>query len=139
MKKMLFLFILITHSAVAQTNKNQFKEVIHQLRIYEIFEDNKAAFHQRFADHAQRIMKKYGFHFVAIWESKSDKRTEFIYLLEWPDHKTLQESWAKFMEDQEWKEIKRQTSQSHGQLVGEIQDKILTMTSYSPAILTANK
>ena len=30
--------------------------MIHQLRIYEIFEHNKAAFHQRFRDHAARII-----------------------------------------------------------------------------------
>ena len=30
--------------------------MIQQLRIYEIFEKNKAAFHARFRDHAARIM-----------------------------------------------------------------------------------
>ncbi len=29
--------------------------MIHQLRIYEIFEHNKAAFHERFTRHALRI------------------------------------------------------------------------------------
>jgi hypothetical protein len=32
--------------------------MIHQLRIYEIFEPNKAAFHARFRDHAARIMQR---------------------------------------------------------------------------------
>jgi len=45
-------------------------EMIHQLRIYEIFEQNKAAFHDRFRDHAARIMKSYGFDIIATWESK---------------------------------------------------------------------
>jgi hypothetical protein len=31
--------------------------MIQQLRIYEIFENNKAAFHARFRDHAARIMR----------------------------------------------------------------------------------
>jgi hypothetical protein len=31
--------------------------VIHQLRIYEIFEHNKAAFHTRFRDHAAWLMR----------------------------------------------------------------------------------
>ncbi len=35
--------------------------MIHQVRIYEIFEHNKSAFHARFRDHAMRIMRKYGF------------------------------------------------------------------------------
>lgn len=59
--------------------------MIHQLRIYEIFESNKDAFHARFRDHAARIMKRYGFDIVAMWETKCLERTEFVYLLRWPD------------------------------------------------------
>jgi heme-degrading monooxygenase HmoA len=57
--------------------------MIHQLRFYEIFEHNKAAFHARFRDHAARIMARHGFQIVAMWESKTAERTEFIYLLSW--------------------------------------------------------
>jgi hypothetical protein len=52
------------------------QKVIHQLRIYEIFDSNKKAFHDRFRDHAMRIMAKYAFKIVAIWESKKDNRIE---------------------------------------------------------------
>jgi hypothetical protein len=31
-------------------------DVVHQLRIYEIFDHNKQAFHDRFRNHAMRIM-----------------------------------------------------------------------------------
>src|SRR2546430_807859 len=65
------------------------QDVIHQLRIYEIFDNNKKAFHDRFRDDAMRIMAKYDFKIVATWESKKDNRTEFIYLLEWPDKETI--------------------------------------------------
>jgi len=40
--------------------------MIHQLRIYEIFENNKQAFHDRFRDHASRIMKSYGFDILGV-------------------------------------------------------------------------
>jgi len=36
--------------------------------------------------------------------------------------------------DEEWKAIKQVTSASHGRLVGEIEDRILTPTTYSPAL-----
>ena len=49
---------------------------VHQLRIYEIFDHNKQAFHDRFRDHAMRIMKKYDFNIVAMWEAKNGTRTE---------------------------------------------------------------
>jgi hypothetical protein len=108
--------------------------VIHQLRIYEIFEPSKAAFHARFRDHAARIMRSYGFRIVAMWEARSDARTEFVYLLEWPDEQALSEAWAAFMADEEWKEIKYATAVEHGDLVGAIEDRRLELTPYSPTL-----
>jgi hypothetical protein len=106
---------------------------IHQLRIYEIFEANKQAFHDRFRDHAARIMAKYDFRIVAMWETKTDERTEFVYLLEWPDRQTMDDRWARFMADEEWSAIKKQTAGAHGQLVGDIESRVMEPTDYSPA------
>src|SRR5262245_53721825 len=108
------------------------RNVIHQLRIYEIFEGNKKAFHERFRDHAMRIMARYGFKIVATWESRSGDRTEFVYLLEWPDRETMKERWARFLADKEWVEIKRTTAAVHGSLVGDVADRTLDLTDYSP-------
>lgn len=108
--------------------------MIHQLRVYEIFEHNKAAFHERFRDHAQRIMQTYGFKIIGMWEAQTEHRTEFVYLLAWPDERTKNAAWAKFMADEEWKEIKRVTSAQHGALVGEIEDRTLLPTAYSPVL-----
>lgn len=109
-------------------------EPVQQLRVYEIFERNKAAFHERFRDHALRIMDRHGFRIVSMWEAKSPTRTEFVYLLEWPDETTMKSAWAAFMADPEWAEIKRQTGARHGQMVGEIEDRTLRLTSYSPRL-----
>ena len=105
---------------------------IQQLRIYEIFERNKAAFHARFRDHARRIMKSHGFDIVAMWEAQRPERTEFVYVLQWPDDATMKTRWAEFMADAEWSRIKRETAAAHGQLVGEIQERVLKRTDYSP-------
>ncbi len=107
--------------------------MLHQLRIYEIFEQNKQAFHARFRDHAERIMRSYGFTILAMWESKTEPRTEFVYLLAWPDEATMHKAWAQFMADEEWKTVKRVTATEHGVLVGEIEDRVLIPTAYSPA------
>jgi hypothetical protein len=111
--------------------------VIHQLRIYEIFDGNKKAFHDRFRDHAMRIMAKYDFKIVATWESKKDNRTEFIYLLEWPDKETMTDRWEKFLRDEEWIKIKKETGEINGPLVGEIEDRTLVLTDYSPRKMLA--
>src|SRR5258708_7905557 len=100
--------------------------MIQQLRIYEIFEKNKAQFHARFRDHAARIMQtRYGFRIVAMWETTIGDRTEFVYLLEWPDEAIKTAQWAAFMADAEWTEIKRVTHAEHGLMVGEIEDRVL--------------
>ena len=79
-----------------------------------------------------RIMKKYDFNIVAMWEAKNGARTEFVYLLEWPDEATMKDRWSKFMADQEWKDIKKETAAKNGTLVGQIEDRTLHLTSYSP-------
>jgi heme-degrading monooxygenase HmoA len=108
--------------------------VIHQIRIYEIFDHNRAAFHARFRDHAAPIMQgKYGFRIVAMWETEFEEKTEFVYLLEWSDAAAKAAAWAAFMSDAEWSEIKRVTSAEHGVLVGKIEDRLLAPLDYSPA------
>lgn len=106
--------------------------MIHQLRIYEIFEHNKAAFHARFRDHAARLMKAYGFEIKATWEARTEKRTEFVYLLVWPDEARMKACWKAFMADEEWKRIKKETSAASGPMVGEIEERVLHPTGYSP-------
>jgi hypothetical protein len=44
----------------------------------------------------------------------------------------MRSAWSQFMADEEWKEIKRVTSGQHGDLVGEIEDRLLSLTDYSP-------
>jgi len=130
----LLAFILIasvtfTHHAAAAAEQ---APAVHQLRIYEIFEHNKQAFHERFRAHAVRIMAKYDFKILAMWETRHQGRTEFVYLLQWPDRQTLTDRWAKFMADPEWADIKKRTGAIHGRLVGEIQDRVLEPQGDSP-------
>jgi hypothetical protein len=122
--------IIVPERLLASAGEPQ--KVIHQLRIYEIFDSNKKAFHDRFRDHAMRIMAKYDFKIVAAWESKKDNRTEFVYLLEWPDKETMTDRWEKFLRDPEWIKIKKETGEISGPLVGEIQARTLYLTDYSP-------
>src|SRR5436189_6176375 len=108
--------------------------MIHQLRIYEIFERNKAACHDRVRNHAARMMRSYGVDIIAMWESKTNDRTEFVYLLVWPDEQTMLRAWRQFSADEEWKKIKKLTNTQHGDLVGVIEERTLVPTNYSPSI-----
>ncbi len=137
----LIVIVMNTTVNLAQTSSKGVKataSVIHQLRIYEIFDRNKTAFHDRFRDHAMRIMARYGFKIVATWESRHQNRTELVYLLEWTDAETMKRQWAAFMADQEWAQIKKVTAEAHGRLVGNIEDRTLELTDYSPDGRLAN-
>jgi hypothetical protein len=109
--------------------------MIQQLRIYEIFEGNKSAFHARFQQHALPIMRRYGFEIVAMWESTLPDGPRFVYILNWPDVHTKETAWRRFLADLEWIEIKRITRLEHGDLVGGVEDYLLVPTPYSPTTL----
>lgn len=104
---------------------------IHQLRIYEIFDRNKAAFHARFRDHAARIMKRYGFDIISMWEAKSDERSEFVYVIRWPSEEVMKFQWERFTADTEWTRIKKESAAEHGDMVGRIEERVMRLTAYS--------
>jgi len=113
--------------------------MIHQLRIYQIFDHNKHAFHQRFRDHGARIMRRHGFRIVAMWEASGAGSPEFVYILEWPDEDSKARAWEQFMADEEWARIKRETAAERGSLVGEIADRTIMLTDYSPSFGSAGQ
>lgn len=111
---------------------------VHQLRIYEIDPAKRAVFHERFRDHATRIMATHGFRILAMWESHSDDRLEFVYLLEWPDRDTLERGWAAFMADESWSEIKRAVrAAAGGEPVLSVSSRTLDVVDYPPYRLGA--
>ena len=118
----------VTRARAGDTNGG---DNVYQLRIYEIFERNKAAFHDRFRDHAAPIMARHGFDIAAMWEAHGESGPEFVYLLRWPSEGAMEERWAGFMADEEWSRIKEQTAARHGQLVGRIQSRVMQQVPYS--------
>ena len=137
MKSIILVLLFSSATCVKAQDKSiisatQKENNIYELRIYEIFDSNKKAFHDRFREHALPIMKKYGFNISSIWESKFDGKTEFIYLLEWPDEFAMKKAWELFRADKDWIAIKKQTSAKFGDLLGNIEDRVLIKTNYSP-------
>lgn len=106
---------------------------IQQLRIYELNRDNRDHFHRRFQDEALRIMKKYNFRVLDIWESDTGEKLQFVYVLSWPDRETMESSWKALLADQEWIDIKKRTAAEHGELVKEANGQPLVRLSFSPA------
>jgi hypothetical protein len=80
--------------------------MIHQLWIYEIFEDAKGAFHARSRDRASRLMRRHGFHIVCHVGGQNGQANRVRPPPEWPDGRTKASVWAAFMDDRQWAEIK---------------------------------
>jgi len=106
---------------------------LQQLRIYEINRKTRDPFHERFRDHALRIMKKHGFNVIDLWESDTGEKLQLIYVLDWPDKDTMESAWKAFLADAEWIEIKKRSAERHGQLVHEAKGQSLERLAYSPA------
>lgn len=100
--------------------------------MYEIPNQVRKAFHERFEKQAMRIMKSYGFEIIGCWDEEIGDMQNFVYILGWKDLNTRQEAWAKFNADEEWVRIKEETTEQHGQLVTKTRNKILKATNYSP-------
>jgi hypothetical protein len=105
---------------------------LQQLRIYEIPRANEGVFHDRFRDHALRIMARHGFAVRGVWRSEHQDKVEFVYLLDWPDAGTMKAAWAAFMADAEWAAIKREAGARHGRFVDAIADRTLEPLPWSP-------
>jgi hypothetical protein len=48
-----------------------------------------------------------------------------------------EEAWRKFRVDEKWREITRVTKAEHGEFVGNIEDRVLTPTTYSRKVSPA--
>lgn len=110
--------------------------MLHQLRIYQIKPQLKEAFDKRFREHAVRIMKSHGFVIVAMWFSKFEDKTEFVYILKWQNEETMRKQWEAFMADAEWEEIKRKSRDEYGEMVlSKQRDQILKATDWFENII----
>ncbi len=106
--------------------------MIYEERVYEIPNPVRMAFHERFEKHAMRIMEKYNFEVVGCWDEVIGEMQNFVYILAWKDLNSRQDAWAKFNDDEEWTQIKKESTEIYGQLVAKTQNKILSPTTYSP-------
>ncbi|MDR7061316.1 MULTISPECIES: NIPSNAP family protein [unclassified Sphingopyxis] len=105
---------------------------LQQLRIYEIPRANEGVFHDRFRDHALRIMARHGFAVRSIWRSEHEDKVEFVYLLDWPDVSAMDAAWTAFLADPEWIAIKKETAARDGKYVESVAVRTLEPVPWSP-------
>lgn len=106
--------------------------MLYEMRTYEIPNQNRRVFHERFEKHAMRLMEKHGFKVVGAWDEAIGHQQEFHYLLSWKDLNTRQASWVALNSDEEWSAIKKEYNDKYGEMVLHNYSRILKPTSYSP-------
>ena len=107
--------------------------MIHQLRIYTIAAGRRDAYVDRFDRHCAPIIRRDGFTIVGSWLASHDGRDEFVYLLAWPDARTRDRAWARFLADDEWIAVKAASNAEQGTLVESIVDRTLVEAGHGPA------
>ena len=75
----------------------------------------------------------HGFAVESMWETRTGQGPEFVYLLSWPDEASMRSAWRAFLADEEWIRIKQESAREHGAMVGDIEDRVLRRTGYSPS------
>ena len=106
--------------------------MIHELRTYEIPNNVRKTFHERFEKHAMRIMERHGIKILMIWDEEIGDMQNFCYIIEWQSLAEREEKWPKFNSDEEWSRIKKESAEKHGELVRRTHNKFLRPTKYSP-------
>lgn len=137
----IIVLFLCSSSALAQTTflcSDKDRSTLRELRIYDINRPNREPFHERFQDHAIRIMKKYKFNIVDMWESDTGDKLQLVYIVAWPDKATMDTRWKAFRADPEWAEIRKRSVEKHGDLLlANPHTQLITRVSYSPACKAA--
>jgi RNAse (barnase) inhibitor barstar len=76
--------------------------MIYELRRYELFPQNKKAFHDRFQNNFLPLSEKYGFKLVGAWDTEIGDGSSFTYILAWEDLNSRQTAWDGINSNAEW-------------------------------------
>lgn len=106
--------------------------MIYEMRTYEIPNNVRGVFQERFENKAMPLMNKHGFKVIGCWDEAIGDMQNFIYILEWPDMGARMTAWKAFNSDADWVQIKKEYAEKYGELVRKTSNRILSPTAYSP-------
>jgi hypothetical protein len=87
----------------------------------------------RFRNHTVKLFEKHGITNVGYWTNTIGGRSdELWYILGFEDLAQRDKAWREFAADPEW-QAARAESEKDGPLVHHIENRIMTLTDFSPA------
>jgi hypothetical protein len=104
----------------------------YEMRTYTANAGKMEALHQRFRDHANRLLAKHGMEVVGHWtvESGEGAGTTMVFILAYPSKEAREKAWEAFKADPEWQKVKAD-SEKDGALVGKVVQTFMVPTDYS--------
>ncbi len=104
--------------------------MLYELRIYHMHPGRMEAIHRRFTDHSMKLLAKHGMKVLDFWEN-ADGENKLYYVVEHRDRPTRDKSWADFVADPAWQEVKR-LSELDGPIVERVDTIFMNRVPYSP-------
>jgi hypothetical protein len=107
---------------------------IFELRVYHSPSWNHLlALHERFAGPEIRIFARCGIHPVLYSSGLfGEHLPNLTYLIPFANLAEREKAWAKFGQDEEWKRVRRESVEKHGQVSSVAQMALYRATAYSP-------
>ena len=106
--------------------------MIYELRDYKAAPGKLAALNDRFRNHTLKLFAKHGMNSIGYWTDARDKDSNrLVYMLAFDDLDDMQQKWAAFIADEDWKAV-RSSTEADGPLVQGMESMVLDPTDYSP-------
>jgi hypothetical protein len=105
----------------------------YELRTYHANEGQLEALHQRFRDHAVRLLEKHGIINIGYWVPVENPERKLYFILAYPSREAREKMWQAFINDPEWQKAFR-ASEERGRLVAKVQSVFLQTIDYSPPV-----
>ena len=106
--------------------------MIYEYRAYTVLPGKMGDLQKRFKDHTLRLFEKHGIRPIAFFTPViSDSNNQLIWIVEFRDLAHRESAWAAFGADPEWQKALEE-SHKDGQIVSNIENKILAPTDFSP-------
>jgi hypothetical protein len=105
--------------------------VLYELREYESVPGRMPALVARFRDHTLGLFEKHGLElvFMTVTEFGANSNNELVYVLRFQSYQEMQERWAAFQGDPEWRRV-RQESEKDGPLVARLSRRLLNAAAF---------
>ena len=108
--------------------------MIYEYRSYTVAPGKMGDLEARFKDHTLSLLEKHGIRPVAFFKTViGDSNNQFIWIVEFRDLAHREAAWAAFGSDPVWLKALEE-SHKDGQIVLNIENKILAPTDFSPIL-----